>query len=73
MVKIEDNVSNFNRHRLRQAVEELSKDEDILKFARWVNQNVTEEFTVETPRRDLIREILITMPDKNGYYSPPYS
>ena len=22
--------------------------------------------------KDIIREILMTMPDKNGYYSPPY-
>jgi hypothetical protein len=73
MTKTEDNVSNFNRYRLRQAVEQLEKDEDILKFARWVNQHVTEEFTVEPPKRDLIREILMTLPDKNGYYSPPYS
>ena len=79
----DDNIENLNEHRLRKAVDELEKDEDILKFAQWVNENVTHEFTVtsdygmnyEYPRKmkDHIREILMTMPDKNGYYTPPYS
>ena len=84
----DDNVENFNEHRLRKAVDELESDEDILKFARWVNENVTHEFTVTSDydmnydntqpyeytlkKKDHIREILMTMPDKNGYYSPPY-
>ena len=79
----DDNIENLNEHRLRKAVDELEKDEDILKFAQWVNENVTHEFNItsdfgmnyEHPKKkkDLIREILMTMPDKNGYYSPPYS
>jgi len=71
----DDKIENFNEHRLRKAVNELKIDEDILKFARWINENVTEEFTVETEipkKKDHIRDILKTMPDKNGYYSPPY-
>ena len=54
----------------------LSQNKDILNFARWVSENVVEEVHFpghEEPKRDLIREILMTMPDKNGYYSPPYS
>ena len=84
----DDNIENLNEHRLRKAVDELESDEDILKFARWVNENVTHEFTVTSDydmnydntqpyeytlkKKDHIREILMTMPDKNGYYSPPY-
>ena len=29
------------------------------------------EYTLK--KKDHIREILMTMPDKNGYYTPPYS
>ena len=79
----DDKIENFNEHRLRKAVSELETNEDILKFARWVNENVTEEFTVtsdygmnyDQPKKsnkDIIREILKTMVDKNGYYTPPY-
>ena len=85
----DDNVENLNEYRLLKAVDELEKDEDILKFAQWVNENVTNEFTVTSDygmnydntqpyeytlkKKDHIREILMTMPDKNGYYTPPYS
>ncbi len=72
----DDNIENLNEHRLRKAVDELEKDEDILKFARWVNDHVTKEFTITTElaeEKDHIRDILMSMPDKNGYYSPPYS
>ena len=85
----DDNIENLNEHRLRKAVDDLENDEDILKFARWVNENVTHEFTVTSDygmnydntqpyeytlkKKDHIREILMTMPDKNGYYTPPYS
>ena len=79
----DDNIENLNEHRLRKAVDELENDEDILKFARWVNENVTHEFTITSDYgmnyeskkndRDIIKEILMTMPDKNGYYTPPYS
>jgi len=83
-----DNIENFNEHRLRKVVDELETDKDIIKFARWINDYVTDEFSLtsdygmnydntqsyEYPRKkkDLIREILMTVPDKNGYYSPPY-
>ena len=85
----DNNIENLNEHRLRKAVDDLEKDEDILKFAQWVNENVTHEFTLtsdygmnydntqayEYPRKkkDHIRDILMAMPDKNGYYTPPYS
>ena len=82
-IMTDDNIENLNEHRLRKAVDDLENDEDILKFARWVNENVTHEFSLtsdygmsyETPKKteDHIREILMTMPDKNGYYTPPYS
>ena len=42
----DDNVENLNEHRLRKAVDELETNEDILKFARWVNDHVTDEFTI---------------------------
>ena len=72
----DDNIVSLNEHRFRKAVDDLKTDEDILKFARWINENVTEEFTVEAPKapkeKDHIRDILKAMPDKDGYYSPPY-
>ena len=84
----DDKIENFNEHRLRKAVDELETNEDIMKFAKWVNENVTHEFSLasdygmnydntqpyEYPRKnkDIIREILKTMVDKNGYYTPPY-
>ena len=40
------NIENFNEHRLQKTVTELAQDEDILKFARWINKYVTEEFTI---------------------------
>ena len=81
-----DNIENLDEHRLRKAVDELETNEEILKFARWVNDHVTDEFTVTSDygmsydlqvhvkkdHKELIRDILMTMPDKNGYYSPPY-
>ena len=84
----DDNIENLNEYRLRKAVDELEKDEDILKFAQWVNENVTHDMLTgdygmnydntqayEYPRKkkDHIRDILMAMPDKNGYYTPPYS
>ena len=83
----DDNVENLNEHRLRKAVDDLEKDEDIIKFARWVNDHVTDEYTITSDygmsydlqvhtkkdTKDHIRDILMAMPDKNGYYSPPYS
>ena len=83
----DDNIENLNEHRLRKAVDDLEKDEDIIKFARWVNDHVTDEFTITSDygmsydlqvhtkkdTKDHIRDILMAMPYKNGYYSPPYS
>ena len=82
-----DNIENLNEHRLRKAVDDLEKDEDIIKFARWVNDHVTDEYTITSDygmsydlqvhtkkdTKDHIRDILMAMPDKNGYYTPPYS
>ena len=83
----DDNIENLNEHRLRKAVDDLEKDEDIIKFARWVNDHVTDEFSITSDygmsydlqvhtkkeTKDHIRDILMAMPDKNGYYTPPYS
>ena len=83
----DDNVENLNEHRLRKAVDDLEKDEDIIKFARWLNDHVTDEYTITSDygmsydlqvhtkkdTKDHIRDILMAMPDKNGYYTPPYS
>ena len=33
----DDKVVNFNEHRLHKAVDDLENDEDIMKFAQWVN------------------------------------
>jgi hypothetical protein len=82
----EDNIENLNEHRLRKVVDDLETDKDIIKFARWVNDHVTDEFTltsdygmsynlevhIKKETKDIIRDILMTMPDKNGYYTPPY-
>ena len=86
-IMADDNIENLNEHRLRKAVDDLEKDEDIIKFARWVNDHVTDEFTITSDygmsydlqvhtkkdTKDHIRDILMAMPDKNGYYTPPYS
>ena len=40
----EDNIKIFNEHRLIREIKNLSKDGDIIKFADWVNENVTEDF-----------------------------
>jgi len=83
----DDNIENLNEHRLRKAVDDLEKDEDIIKFARWVNDHVTDEFSITSDygmsydlqvhtkkeTKDHIRDILMAMPDKNGYYTPPYN
>ena len=83
----DDNIENLNEHRLRKAVDNLETDKDIIKFAQWVNETLTHEFSltsdygmsynleVHTKKetKDHIRDILMTMPDKNGYYTPPYS
>ena len=82
----DDNIENFNEHRLRKVVDDLETDKDIIKFARWVNENVTDEFSLTSDygmsynlqvhtkkdHKDIIREILMAMPNNNGYYIPPY-
>ena len=92
-----NNIENLDEHRLRKAVDDLETDKDIIKFARWVNDHVTDEFTITSEyhsdghitsnygmsydlqvhtkkdTKDHIRDILMAMPDKNGYYTPPYS
>ena len=83
----DDNIENLNEHRLRKAMNDLEKDEDKIKFARWVNDHLTDEYTITSDygmsydlqvhtkkdTKDHIRDILMAMPDKNGYYTPPYS
>ena len=82
----DDKIENFNEHRLRKVVDDLETDKDIIKFARWVNDHVTDDFMVTSDygmsynlevhtkkeTKDHIRDILMAMPDKNGYYTPPY-
>jgi hypothetical protein len=46
-----DNIENFNEHRLLKEIDKLSKDEDIIKFAHWVNKYVTKEFCVEPEQK----------------------
>ena len=59
----DDKIENFNELSFTQRA--------IARWAQharlgWVDAlNIKEEFT--------IRDILKTMPDKNGYYTPPYS
>ena len=86
-IMADDNIENLSEHRLRKAEDDLEKDEDIIKFARWVNDHVTDEYTITSDygmsydlqvhtkkdTKDHIRDILMAMPDKNGYYTPPYS
>ena len=83
----DDNIENLNEHRLRKVVDDLETDKDIIKFARWVNDHVTDEFSLTSDygmsynlevhtkkdHEEIIRDILMAMPDKNGYYTPPYS
>ena len=82
----DDKIENLNEHRLRKEVDNLETDKDIIKFARWVNDHVTDDFMVTSDygmnynlevhtkkeTKDHIRDILMAMPDKNGYYTPPY-
>ena len=83
----DDNIENLNEHRLRKVVDDLETDKDIIKFARWINDHVTDEFSLTSDygmsynlevhtkkdHEEIIRDILMAMPDKNGYYTPPYS
>jgi len=87
----DDKIENLNEHRLRKEVDDLETDNgadfvDIIKFACWANDHVTDDFTVTSDygmsynlevhtkkeTKDHIRDILMAMPDKNGYYTPPY-
>ena len=42
-----ENIENFNEHRLIKEIDKLSKDKDIIEFARCVNKYVTEDFCVK--------------------------
>ena len=42
----DDKIENLNEHRLRKVVDDLETDKDIIKFARWVNDHVTDEFSL---------------------------
>ena len=82
----DNKIENLNEHRLRKVVDDLETDKDIIKFARWGNDHVTDDFMVTSDygmsynlevhtkkeTKDHIRDILMAMPDKNGYYTPPY-
>lgn len=46
-------IIDLNEHRLRKEIDELAKDKDIIKFARWVNENVTDEFLIETKEKEV--------------------
>ena len=78
----DNKIENFSEHQLRKAKADLEKDEEIQKFENWVHENGTQEFTITSDygmsyefskkKKDHIRDILMTMPDNNGYYIPPY-
>ena len=40
-------VIDFNARRLAREIDNLAKDKDIIKFAQWINEHVTEEFLME--------------------------
>ena len=40
----EDNIKIFNEHRLIKEIDNFFKTGDIMEFADWVNENVTEDF-----------------------------
>ena len=52
-----DNIENLN---------EITSDYGM-------NYDNTQPYEYTLKKKDHIREILMTMPDKNGYYTPPYS
>ncbi len=47
----EDNIKVFNEYRLLKEIEQLSKNEDIIRFAHWVNENVTEDFLLKPQKK----------------------
>ena len=47
----EDNIKIFNEHRLIKEIDHLSEDGDIMKFADWVNENVTEDFLLKPQQK----------------------
>ena len=46
-----DNIKIFNEHRLIKEIDHLSKNYDIIKFANWVNKNVTEDFLLKPEQK----------------------
>jgi hypothetical protein len=49
----EDNIKIFNEHRLIKKIDNFFKTGDIMEFADWVNENVTEDF-LSKPEQKLI-------------------
>jgi hypothetical protein len=42
----------------------------IVRWAKWIRDNPPDQ---RVPKKKYnIRDILMTMPNKNGYYTPPY-
>jgi len=50
MVK-EADVIDINEGRLVAEIQKLAKDKDIIAFAKWVNDNVVDEFLIKTDRK----------------------
>lgn len=45
-------VIDLNERRLLKEIDDLANDKDIQKFAQWVNDNVTEDFLIETRKEE---------------------
>ena len=50
MVK-EADVIDINEGRLVAEIQKLAKDKDIIAFAKWINEFVTDEFLIKTDRK----------------------
>ena len=44
-------VIDINEGRLLAEIDKLAKDKDIIAFAKWVNDNVVDEFLIKTDRK----------------------
>jgi len=55
----DDKVVNFNEHRLHH------------EFT--ITSDYGMNYELPKKKKDIIEDILKTMPDKNGYYIPPYN
>ena len=61
MPKKKPPVINLNEHRLRKEIDDLANNKDIIKFARWVNEHVTDEFLVkERKEEEMSKSVSIT-------------